>query len=702
MVDVSAQLSRSADAPGRVVALDHVRNIGIMAHIDAGKTTLTERILFYTGVNACVGEVHEGTASMDWMIQERERGISITSAATVCPWRGYRINIIDTPGHIDFTAEVERSLRVLDGAVAVFCAVRGVQPQSETVWRQARRYSIPVIAFVNKLDRPGASLDKVLSGIREKLQALPVLIQIPIGSEDSFRGVVDLIEQRALLFDGVHGMRSVPVPEDLEVAAETARRRLIECLAETDEVLMERFLAEQAPTVAEIRQALRCATLAGQVVPVLCGSALTNRGVQPLLDAVVDLLPSPVDLPQVGGIEPESGRTVARGMGDEEPFSALAFKLTGDRRNGRLTYLRVYSGTARPGMRVRNARTGADEQIDELLQIHANMTEERLQVFSGDIAAVTGLSADTLTGDTLCAPDALISLSTMRFPAPVVSMAVEPRHAADRDRLLEAMRDLAVEDPTFRVCTDCDTGQTLIAGMGELHLEIIRDRLERDFDVPVRVGRPRVNYRDTVRQNAGAEMTFVRQAGAARQYAAVRVEISPCPEGHGLSVAMDAPEERLPAVYHNAVETGIREAAGNGVGSDRPLTDCHVRVTDGSYDATDSSDLAFRSAGALALKEAVRKAGVQVLEPIMAVEVLTPTECLGDVIGDLSSRRGQITEVDTLAHGTARVVAQVALAELFGYATALRSISQGRADFAAEPSHYVAVPEHAGGQCKEV
>ncbi len=702
MVDVSAQLSRSADAQGRAVAIDHVRNIGIMAHIDAGKTTLTERILFYAGINACVGEVHEGTASMDWMIQERERGISITSAATVCPWRGHRINIIDTPGHIDFTAEVERSLRVLDGAVAVFCAVRGVQPQSETVWRQAQRYGIPVIAFINKMDRPGASMERVIAGIREKLRALPVVVQLPVGAEATFRGIVDVIGQCAVLFDGLHGMHVVPVPADMEIVAATARTRLIESLAEVDDVFMERYLVEATPCSAEIRAALRRATLSGQVVPVTCGSALTNRGVQPLLDAVIDFLPSPVDLCAVAGIEPESGRTVARGIGDLEPFSALAFKLTGDRRSRRLTYLRVYSGTARPGMRVRNARTGAEEHIDELMQIHANMTEERSQVFSGDIAAVTGLSADTQTGDTLCAPDAPIALSAMRFPAPVVSMAVEACRAADRDRLHDAMRDLALEDPTFCVRTDCQTGQTLIAGMGELHLEIIRDRLNRDFGVPVRVGRPRVNYRDTVRQVADAEMAFVRQSGGVRQYAAVRVVISPRAEGHGLSVAMDALEERLPAVFQNAVEAGIREAAGNGADSDRPLTDCHVQVTDGSYDATDSSDLAFRSAGALALKEAVRRAGVQVLEPVMTVEVLTPVECLGDVIGDLSCRRGQITEVDTLAHGTARVVARVALAELFGYATALRSISRGRADFAAEPSHYVAVPEHAGGQCKEV
>lgn len=697
MVEVAAQVKSSVDAPCRAVPLERVRNIGIMAHIDAGKTTLTERILFFTGVNACMGEVHEGTAAMDWMIQERERGISITSAATVCPWRDHQVSIIDTPGHVDFTAEVERSLRVLDGAVAVFCGVGGVQPQSETVWRQARRHGIPVIAFVNKLDRPGASVEKVMAGMRERLHASPVAIQVPIGGEGAFAGVADLIELRAVLFDGSGAMRCTDIPGDLLPRVQAARALLIECLAETDDVLMAHFLNDEPPSPAEIRAALRRATLAGQVVPVTCGSALRNRGVQPLLDAVVDYLPSPLEARQVAGVEPESGRPVARRIGDEEPFSALAFKMMGDARSGRLTFVRVYSGTAHPGMTVRNARTGADEQITEVRQIHANMTEERRQAFCGDIAAVTGLSVDTLTGDTLCAPEAPIALSAMRFPEPVISVAVEPRCGVDRDRLHGALRDLVLDDPSLRVRTDCETGQTLVAGMGELHLEIVRDRLERDFAVPVHVGRPRVNYRQTVRRDSTAEMTFVRQAGAARQYAAVRLEIAPRPQGHGLSVAIDAPEERIPAVFHNAVEAGIRDAAGSGVECDLPLTDCQVRVVDGSYDATDSSDLAFRAAGALALKDAVRKAGVQVLEPVMAVEVLTPPDCLGDVIGDLCSRRGRITEVDSLACGTARVVARVALAELFGYATALRSLTRGRADMAAEPSHYEPAPEHAVG-----
>jgi len=702
MMDVSAQHRRPVDAPGRAVPLDHVRNLGIMAHINAGKTTLTERILFYTGVSACIGEVHEGTAVMDWMPQERERGISISSAATVCPWRGYQIDIIDTPGHIDFTAEVERSLRVLDGAVAVFCGVRGVQPQSETVWRQARRYGIPVIAFVNKMDRPGASLERVLSGIREKLRATPVALQLPIGTDTSFCGVVDLVAMGVVCFDGHHGMRVEPIPAELSAAALAARAMLVECLAETDDVVMERFLGDREPTVAEMRAAVRRATLAGQVVPVLCGSALTNRGVRPLLDAVVDYLPSPVDLRQIAGVEPESGRPLTRAVADAAPFSAMAFKTLGDQPAGRLTLLRVYSGTARAGMRVRNARTGAEEHIGGVMQVHANLAEERPEVYCGDIAAVTGLSLETRTGDTLCAPDAPIALFTMQFPEPVVSVAVEPRNGADRDRLHAALRDLALDDPTLRVRTDGETGQTVLGGMGELHLDVIRERLEREAGVPVLVGRPKVSYRETIRGSAQGQTTFVRQAGASRQYAAVRLAVAPRSQGQGLSVSIEAPEERLPAVFHNAVEAGIRAAAADGVDSDRPLTDCQVRVTDGSYDATDSSDLAFRAAAALALRDAVRKAGVCVLEPVMAVEVLTPPDCLGDVIADLASRRGRITEVDTLACGTARVTARVSLAGLFGYATALRSLTRGRADVAAEPSHYEPVSEHAGERCREV
>ncbi|NLF15780.1 MAG: elongation factor G [Lentisphaerae bacterium] len=687
----------SAQAPGRAVPLERVRTIGIMAHIDAGKTTLTERILYCTGVNACMGEVHEGTAVMDWMIQERERGISITSAATVCPWQGHQVSIIDTPGHVDFTAEVERSLRVLDGAVAVFCGVRGVQPQSESVWRQARRHGIPVVAFVNKLDRPGASMDRVLDSMRERLHATPLAIQVPVGSEGGFEGIVDVITRRTHLFSESGAAVAADLPAAAVSAVASARSLLIECLAETDDVIMARFLNDEEPTAEELRAALRRATLSGQVVPVTCGSALRNQGVSALLDAVVSYLPSPLDVRQVAGVEPESGRPVVRAIGDAEPFSALAFKTVGDAPGGRLTYMRVYSGTARPGMSVRNARTGTVERIAGVLQIHANMAEERSEAFSGDIAAVTGLSVDTHSGDTLCAPEAPIALNAIRFPEPVVSVAIEARQAGDSERLHSALRELALDDPTLRVHTDGYTGQTLLAGMGELHLDIIRDRLERDFGVAVRVGRPRVSYRQTVRGPAAATMTFVRQMGSARQYAVIGLEIEPRPQGHGVSVELDLSEERLPAVFHNAVEAGLREAADSGIDGDLPLTDCHVRVCDGSYDATDSSDLAFRAAATLALNDAVRKAGVVVLEPVMAVEVLTPPECLGDVIGDLASRHGRITEVDSLACGSARVVARVALAELFGYATALRSLTRGRADVAAEPSHYEAVAEQAVG-----
>lgn len=697
MVEVPAQLTSATEAPGRVVPLDRVRTIGIMAHIDAGKTTLTERILYCTGVNACMGEVHEGTAVMDWMIQERERGISITSAATVCPWQGHQVSIIDTPGHIDFTAEVERSLRVLDGAVAVFCGVRGVQPQSESVWRQSRRHGIPVVAFVNKMDRPGASMAGVLDGMRERLHATPLAIQVAVEGDGCLEGIVDVITRRTLFFSESGSSPTAGVPAAAVAAVASARSLLIECLAETDDVIMAHFLSDEEPTAEELRAALRRATLSGQVVPVVCGSALENHGVAALLDAVVAYLPSPLDVHQVAGVEPESGRPLVRHIDDAEPFSALAFKTVGDAPGGRLTYMRVYSGTARPGMAVRNARTGAVERIANLLQIHANMAEERTQAFCGDIAAVTGLSVDTHTGDTLCAPEAPIALSAIRFPEPVVSVAIEARHSADREGLHRALRELALDDPTLRVHTDVYTGQTLLAGMGELHLDIVRDRLERDFGVAVRTGRPRVSYRQTLRGPAAATMTFVRQMGSARQYAVIGLEIEPRPQGHGVSVELDLSEDRLPAVYHNAVEAGLREAADGGIDGDLPLTDCHVRVCDGSYDATDSSDLAFRAAATMALNDAVRKAGVVVLEPVMVVEVLTPPDCLGDVMGDLASRHGRITEVDSLACGSARVVARVALAQLFGYATALRSLTRGRADVAAEPSHYEPVAEQAVG-----
>ena len=691
MVDAKAKHQCFADTPGRAVPLARVRNLGIMAHIDAGKTTLTERILFETGVTSHVGEVHEGTATTDWMIQERERGISITSAATVCPWSGCRINLIDTPGHVDFTAEVERSLRVLDGVVAVFCAVHGVQPQSEKVWRQARQYGIPALAFVNKMDRVGASMDRVVEEIQEKLHILPLPIQYPWGSEDSFIGVLDIISLKAVDGRG----REVPIPAALldEVAA--ARAYLVECLAETDDGLLEHFLAGEDPSADELRTALRAATLAGHVLPVLCGSAFGGIGVGALLDAVVDYLPSPCDNRCVAGIEPESGRPLSRPVGDEEPFSALAFKLAKDGRRGRMALVRVYSGTARPGMRLWNPRTGTEECIADVMRVHANVAESTPAVYAGDIAAVTGLSDDMVTGDTLCSPGAPIVLAPVDFPEPVMSMVVEPKVHEDRQALLEALRDLAFEDPTFRVRTDGETGQTVIAGMGELHLDVIRDRLERDWGIAINVGTPRVNYRETVRGPAAGETQFIRQTPVARQYAGVCLRISPRSPGRGLSVTVEAPEDRIPTLFHNAVEAGIRETAGDGRDSGRPLTDCEVRVVDGSYDATDSSDLAFRAASSLALRDAVRKAGVQVLEPVMTVVVDTPSQHMGDVIGDLSSRRGRITEVETGGLGTARVAARVPLAELFGYATALRSITKGRADFAAEPAFYAPVPEEA-------
>ncbi len=682
------------EAPGRKVPLRQVRNIGVMAHIDAGKTTLTERILFYTGVNYRLGEVHEGTATMDWMIQEQERGITITSAATTCFWKGSRINIIDTPGHVDFTAEVERSLRVLDGAVAVFCAVGGVQPQSETVWRQAKRYKVPVVAFVNKMDRTGADFARVVEEIRDKLAATPVPIQIPIGKEGGFEGVVDVLEMKALYFAaGDHGttVSVQDIPVELEVGAVKAREYLTECLAEVDDVVLEHFLSDELPSTTVLRDALRRATLAGLTVPVTCGSAFKNKGVQPLLDAVVSCLPSPVDIWDVEGLHPESQQKIRRHVGDTEPFAALVFKMMTDPYVGKLVFFRVYSGTAKQGMPVYNPRTGKRERLGRLLQMHANSREEREAVFSGDIAAVVGLS-DAATGDTLCVQHDQIVLESVSFPDPVISIAIEPKTSGDRDALLLALQQLAQEDPTFRVRTDPETGQTLLSGMGELHLEIIRDRLFREFKVGANVGRPQVAYRETIRTKADADVKFARQSGGRGQYGHVVLCVEPRPRGHGISLENKVTGGRIPKEYHRAVESGVREAAESGVLAGCPIVDIHVDVLDGSYHPVDSSELAFKVAASMALKEAARKARPVLLEPIMKVEVNTPEEHMGDVIGDLSSRRGQVVEVETQMQ-TTRIAAHVALSELFGYATALRSVTRGRADFAAEPSHFEQVPE---------
>jgi elongation factor G len=669
--------------PRRQVPLASVRNIGIMAHIDAGKTTLTERILYYTGVSYKVGEVHEGTATMDWMEQEQERGITITSAATTCFWNEHRINIIDTPGHVDFTAEVERSLRVLDSAVAVFCAVGGVQSQSETVWRQAKKYNIPVMAFVNKMDRVGADFERVVADIRDKLSVTPVPIVVPVGREDGFLGVIDVIEQQALLFDrdqmGTEYSRA-PIPAEYTAKARQARTYLVECLAETDDRIMEAFLGDEAIDAATLKASLRRATLAGEIVPVGCGSAFKNKAVQPLLDAIINYLPSPVDIWDIKGIHPTTEEPISRHVGDMQPFAALAFKVMTDPYVGKLVFFRVYSGKAEQGMFAYNPRTRKRERFGQLLQMHANTREQRDCVFSGDIAAAVGLK-DVTTGDTLCAQENPILLESVSFPDPVIAMAIEPKSSAERDKLLFALGQLVQEDPTFRVRTDNETGQMIVAAMGELHLEIIRDRLFREFKVDANVGKPEVAYRERIQAEADGR----------GQYGHVVIHVAPAERGHGVTVENKVTGGRIPKEYIPAVERGIREAAETGVLAGYPLVDMHVDILDGSYHPVDSSEIAFKIAGSMALKAAAGKAGMVLLEPVMKLEITTPEEHMGDVIGDVSSRRGQVTEIDSRPD-IVIILAHVPLAEIFGYATALRSLTRGRAAFVAELSHFEEVP----------
>jgi elongation factor G len=682
------------EAPGRQVPLCQVRNIGIMAHIDAGKTTLTERILYFTGVNYRMGEVHEGTATMDWMVQEQERGITITSAATTCFWNEHRINIIDTPGHVDFTAEVERSLRVLDGAVAVFCAVGGVQSQSETVWRQAKKYGIPVVALVNKMDRIGADFQRVVDEIRTKLGILPIVLQVPIGAEDEFVGVVDLLAERALFFaaeDPDAAIRVEQVPESMWAEVQVAREHLIECLAEVDDAVMEKFLCDEEPELEMLQAAIRRATIAGTVVPVLCASAFKNRGVRPLLDAVVRYLPSPLDVWDIEGVDPRNGEKMTRHVGDAQPFSALAFKMMVDPFLGKLVFFRVYSGTARQGMKVYNPRTGQMERLGRLFQMHANHREDRDEIFSGDIAVLVGLG-DVVTGDTLCDQTEPIVLEKLIFPEPVISMAIEAKTTRDRESLVLAMQQLIQEDPTLRVRTDPETGQTLLAGMGELHLEIIRDRLLREFKVGANVGRPQVAFRESFLKTVTVDSKFDRQLGGRRIFGHVVIRLEPRERGHGLSIGFEQMAENIPRDFWPAIEKGLREAAENGVLIGYELVDFNVDVVNGSHIPVDSSELAFKLAASMGLKDAVRKAGPILLEPVMNLEVNAPEEHLGDVIGDLSSRRGRVVEVEAQARLT-RVRAHVPLSELFGYATALRSLTRGRADFVAEPSHFERLPE---------
>ncbi|MCG0277115.1 MAG: elongation factor G [Thermanaeromonas sp.] len=672
--------------------LEKTRNIGIMAHIDAGKTTTTERILFYTGRVHRMGEVHEGTATMDWMVQEQERGITITSAATTCFWRDCRINIIDTPGHVDFTVEVERSLRVLDGAVAIFCSVGGVEPQSETVWRQADKYGVPRIAYINKMDRVGADFFRAVREISEKLGATPVPVQLPIGVEDSFQGVVDLIRKKALYFVDELGtvIEEGPVPEDMQELVDEYREKLLEAVAESDEELMVKYLEGEELTEEEIKKGIRKATIALKMVPVLCGSSFKNKGVQPLLDAIVDYLPSPVDIPAVRGIDPETGQEDRRKASDNEPLAALAFKIMADPYVGKLTFIRVYSGTLKPGTYVYNSTKGKRERIGRILRMHANHREEVGEAFAGDIIAAVGLK-ETTTGDTLCDEQHPIILESMDFPEPVISVAIEPKTKADQEKMSLALQRLAEEDPTFRMHTDPETGQTIISGMGELHLEIIVDRLLREFKVGANVGKPQVAYKETIRRPVRAEGKYIRQTGGRGQYGHVILELEPLEPGKGYEFVNKIVGGVIPKEYIPAVDAGIREAMENGVLAGYPLVDIRAILVDGSYHEVDSSEMAFKIAASQALKDGVKRAKPVLLEPIMKVEVTVPEEYMGDVIGDLNARRGRIEGMEPRA-GAQVIRAYVPLAEMFGYATDLRSRTQGRGTYVMQFSHYSEVP----------
>ena len=684
-----------AGAVTREYPLNRTRNIGIMAHIDAGKTTTTERILYYTGRTYKIGEVHEGAAVMDWMVQEQERGITITSAATTAHWKGYWINIIDTPGHVDFTVEVERSLRVLDGAVAVFDAVAGVEPQSETVWRQADRYRVPRICFINKMDRTGADFFRTVDMISERLNGRPVVIQLPIGREGDYHGVVDLVTMNAHYWPS-EGMgeqwEDRPIPEELQEQAEQYRHDLIEALADYDEAMMESYVAEEDPSVDHIRRVLRQATITNEITPILCGSAFKNKAVQPLLDAVCWYLPSPVDLPPYQGTQPQTGESIARAPDDMEPFSALAFKIMSDPFVGRLTYLRIYSGTLKSGDQILNSMRDRKERIGRILQMHANHREDKSAVFAGDIVAVVGLK-QTLTGDTLCDPNDPVLLEEMNFPAPVIDVAIEPKSKADSDKLGNALQKLSEEDPTFRVHTDEDTGQTIISGMGELHLEVLVDRLIREFKVGANVGRPQVAYRETIRELVHkVDTRYVKQTGGKGQYGHVVVDLEPTGPGGGYEFINKITGGRIPTEYIPSVDQGVQEAMASGVLAGYPVVDVRVTLTDGSYHEVDSSEMAFKIAGSMAFKNAARRAKPALLEPIFDVEVVTPEEYMGDVIGDLSGRRGRIEEMDQ--RGQDRIVkAQVPLAEMFGYATELRSRTQGRATYTMQFDSYQEVPK---------
>jgi elongation factor G len=676
----------------RQFPLEKTRNIGIMAHIDAGKTTTTERILFYTGRVHKMGEVHDGAATMDWMVQEQERGITITSAATSCQWRDCRINIIDTPGHVDFTVEVERSLRVLDGAVAIFCSVGGVEPQSETVWRQADKYGVPRIAYINKMDRVGADFFRSMNMIRERLGANPVAIQLPIGAEDSFVGVVDLIRNKAIIYVDDLGTRSkvTDIPGEMRDLVAEYREKLLEAVAESDEELMFKYLEGEELTEEEIKRGIRKATLAVKMIPVLCGSSFKNKGVQPLLDAIVDFLPAPTDIPAIRGLNPETGVEDKRVARDDEPFSALAFKIMADPYVGKLTFFRVYSGKVTSGSYVYNSTKNRRERIGRILRMHANHREEIDEAYAGDIVAAVGLK-ETTTGDTLCDEKHPIVLESMDFPEPVISVAIEPKTKADQDKLGAALSKLAEEDPTFKMHTDPETGQTIISGMGELHLEIIVDRLTREFKVGANVGRPQVAYKETIREKARAEGKFIRQTGGRGQYGHVVLEIEPLERGAGYEFVNKIVGGVVPKEYIPAVDAGVREAMENGVLAGYPVVDVRVTLVDGSYHEVDSSEMAFKIASSIAFKNGAQKAKPVLMEPVMKVEVVVMEEYMGDVIGDLNARRGRIEEIER--RGNAQVIhAYVPLAEMFGYATDLRSRTQGRGTYTMQFSHYEEVP----------
>jgi elongation factor G len=678
----------------RPFTLEKTRNIGIMAHIDAGKTTTTERILYYTGVSHKIGEVHDGTATMDWMEQEQERGITITSAATTCTWKDNRVNIIDTPGHVDFTIEVERSLRVLDGAVAVFCSVGGVEPQSETVWRQADKYRVPRIAFINKMDRVGADFFRGVSMIKDRLKANPLPIQLPIGAEENYKGLVDLVTMKAIIWDeealGAK-FHEENIPTDLQELAEEYREKMIEEVASHDDLLMEKYLGGEELTEKELKLAIRQATIDIKICPVICGSAFKNKGVQPLLDAVLDYLPSPLDIPAIKGIDAETEAEIERKASDSEPFAALAFKIMTDPFVGQLCFIRVYSGVLNSGSYVYNSTKGKRERVGRLLKMHANKREEIKEIYAGDIAAAVGLKYST-TGDTLCLEEKPVILESIEFPEPVISIAIEPKTKADQEKLGTSLAKLASEDPSFRVRTDEETGQTIISGMGELHLEIIVDRMMREFKVEANVGKPQVAYRETISKKVKVEGKFVRQSGGRGQYGHVWLEVEPQEPGQGYEFIDAIKGGVVPKEYIPAVNKGIVEALDNGVLAGFPVVDVKVTLIDGSYHDVDSSEMAFKIAGSMGFKEGCSKASPVLLEPIMSVEVVVPEDYMGEVIGDLNSRRGRIMGMETRS-GAQVVGAMVPLAQMFGYSTDLRSATQGRATYSMTFHHYEQVPK---------